>query len=110
MSKVGKNIPDNAMKISDELGVCKPDGEIYFLGAHQLGVRPKESIKIGVNFHVDAITAHTYGRYLRSYWVNRNRDDSAPGLPEGFHEIYRLTAIILIKTKIPKFNSHINRR
>ncbi|GAA3193218.1 HAD family hydrolase [Actinocorallia longicatena] len=63
---------------SSEVGVAKPDAEIFHTGCARLRLAPQEVAYVGDRLHTDAIAATDAG--LRGIWLNRD-DDSAPAGP-----------------------------
>jgi putative hydrolase of the HAD superfamily len=58
---------------STEVGVAKPDPEIFRLAAKRFGVEPKECIYVGDRLETDALAATKAG--MKGVWLNR-RDES----------------------------------
>jgi putative hydrolase of the HAD superfamily len=59
----------DAVAISGEVGVAKPDRRIFDHACEQLRVEPAEAIHVGDNFDADVRGAHAAG--LRAVWLNR---------------------------------------
>jgi putative hydrolase of the HAD superfamily len=70
----------DAVAISGEVGVAKPDRRIFDHACAQLGVSPAEALHVGDNFYADVRGAHGAG--LRAVWLNRV---GAPDQPEPEH-------------------------
>lgn len=80
-----------ALIISGEHGVAKPDGAIFARALTELGVEPGDAWHIGDNLHADVGGANAAG--LTSVWINRDgavRRDSDP-CPD--HEVDSLAAL-----------------
>jgi putative hydrolase of the HAD superfamily len=69
---------------SGDLGVAKPDPEIFLAGADSLGLAPEHVVYVGDRWHTDIIGALSAG--LAAVWVNR------PGLPRPVDAAEQLAA------------------
>lgn len=74
----------DAVVIAGELGVAKPDPEIFHAACQQLQVKPAEAVHIGDRLDLDAIGARDAG--LHGIWLNRDADPDDPS-PQGVHLI-----------------------
>ena len=59
--------------ISGEVGVGKPDSQIFVLALDALGVRPEEAVMVGNSLERDIAGAQRAG--IRGIWLNRSGDD-----------------------------------
>lgn len=64
---------------SSEVGVAKPQPEIFQAGCARLRLAPDEVAYVGDRLHTDAIAATNAGLY--GIWLNRNNDATSPELP-----------------------------
>ncbi|MGP4017966.1 HAD family hydrolase [Saccharopolyspora sp. 5N708] len=70
----------DAMIISAEIGVAKPDPRIFHTACHALGLRPDEVVHVGDKLDVDAHGATQAG--LHGVWLNRTgTEPPAAGVP-----------------------------
>ncbi|HUT25494.1 MAG TPA: HAD family hydrolase [Sumerlaeia bacterium] len=60
----------DAIVISGELGVGKPDPRIYHRTVEQIGVAPQEAVMVGNSLEKDFLGARRAG--LRALWLNRD--------------------------------------
>ncbi len=68
-----------AVVISGEVGIGKPDPAISRLAAEQVGATPATAVMVGDSLQRDVVGAQRAG--MRAVWLNR---DGAP-MPEGVH-------------------------
>lgn len=61
----------DAVIISGEVGIGKPDRGIFDLALRKLGVNPEEAVLVGDNLERDIKGAQNVG--IRAVWINRNR-------------------------------------
>jgi putative hydrolase of the HAD superfamily len=59
---------------SSEVGVAKPNAEIFHTGCARLRLAPNEVAYVGDRLHTDAIAATNAG--LHGIWLNRNNDST----------------------------------
>lgn len=89
LAAVGLDQLVDAIVISDEFGVPKPDRRIFAHACELLGVRADEAVHVGDNATADAEGAHAAG--LRALWLDRAgvRDDRTRGYAviSGLHEL-----------------------
>lgn len=62
----------DAIVISQEIGIAKPDARIFAHACQLLGVRPDEALHVGDNPYADAEGAHLAG--LRALWLDRRAE------------------------------------
>lgn len=60
--------------ISGDIGISKPESDIFLNACGQAGLRPNQCCYVGDNIHDDAIAAENAG--LLGIWVNRNAEKS----------------------------------
>lgn len=60
--------------VSGDIGVSKPNPEIFIEACKIASVRPEECLFIGDNLAVDILASEKIG--MRGIWLNRNNDDS----------------------------------
>lgn len=57
--------------ISEEVGMPKPDRELFILAAKTSGVMPSEILYVGDQYHIDACAARDAGMY--GVWLDRHK-------------------------------------
>jgi len=80
-----------AIVISGEVGVAKPDRSIFDMALRELGVEPENVWHIGDDLTTDVAGANAAG--LTAAWLNRSGRPWSEGDPEVDHEIRSLTAL-----------------
>lgn len=70
----------DAVIVSGEVGVAKPEPRIFQLALDSLGVRPDQAWHVGDNLHVDVAGARAAG--LTAVWVNRDGATPCDGAPK----------------------------
>jgi putative hydrolase of the HAD superfamily len=71
----------DAVIISEQVGVAKPDPRIFALALDRLGVAPDAAVMVGDNWAIDVVGARAAG--LRAIWFNRLAAPSPdPAIPE----------------------------
>jgi putative hydrolase of the HAD superfamily len=60
--------------ISEDIGIRKPEKEIFLLCCNRLNIKPLEAVYIGDNYEIDIIGANNAG--LNSIWINKDKRDS----------------------------------
>lgn len=79
----------DAVVIAEEVGVAKPDAEIFQLACRQLRIAPHQAVHVGDRLDVDAVGAVRAG--LTGVWLDRSgRGQPAP---PGIHVINDLTVL-----------------
>jgi putative hydrolase of the HAD superfamily len=68
----------DALVVSEEVGVSKPDPEIFRVALERLRVGPESAVMIGDSWHADVAGAHAAG--VRAIWFNPGALP-APGEP-----------------------------
>lgn len=68
----------DAVVISGEVGVGKPDREIFCITLDRLGAQPDTTVLVGNNLRTDIAGAQQIG--LRSVWLNRDNKDKDGGV------------------------------
>jgi putative hydrolase of the HAD superfamily len=86
----------DAVVVSGDLGVAKPDASIFTHACARLGVEPRATIMIGDSLTRDIDGALAAG--LRAVWLNRS-GGARPGDRHGFAEISSLTALPAVLTE-----------
>jgi putative hydrolase of the HAD superfamily len=76
---------------SSEVGVAKPNAEIFHTGCARLRLAPHEVAYVGDRLHTDAIAATNAG--LHGIWLNRN-NDSTPAEPPVIQTLNDLPALL----------------
>jgi putative hydrolase of the HAD superfamily len=79
IAAVGLDRLVDAVAISGELGVAKPDARIFEHACAQLGVTVDEALHVGDNPYADAHGAHDAG--LRAVWLDRTGIHDGTQLP-----------------------------
>jgi 2-haloalkanoic acid dehalogenase type II len=59
----------DALITSEEVGVLKPDPQIYEVALHRLHATPAETVMVGDNWQADVVGAAAVG--IRPVWLNR---------------------------------------
>jgi putative hydrolase of the HAD superfamily len=94
LAKVGLDSIVDAIVISDEVGVAKPEARIFAQACDLLGVAAGEALHIGDNREADADGAHQAG--LQAVWLDRlGRHDGTPlayRVISDLHEVSELLA------------------
>jgi putative hydrolase of the HAD superfamily len=75
--------------IAEEVGVAKPDAEIFQLTCRQLRITPQQAVHVGDRLDVDALGAARAG--LTGVWLDRSY--SGQPTPAGVHVINDLTVL-----------------
>jgi putative hydrolase of the HAD superfamily len=75
--------------IAEEVGVAKPDAEIFQLACDQLRIAPHQAVHVGDRLDVDAVGAVRAG--LTGVWLDRS--GSGHPAPPGVHVINDLTVL-----------------
>jgi putative hydrolase of the HAD superfamily len=70
ISSVGLDGLFDAVVISGEVGVAKPDEAIFAHACRAVGVEPSQALHVGDNLRADALGA--YGAGLRGVWLDRD--------------------------------------
>jgi putative hydrolase of the HAD superfamily len=76
---------------SDQLGVAKPDPEVFVQACRQLGVSAQEVVYVGDRIEVDARAANAAG--LRGIWLNRAGGEVQPGV-EAIDDLWALPSLL----------------
>lgn len=79
----------DAVVIADEVGVAKPNVEIFQLACRRLRVAPYQAVHVGDRLDVDAIGASQAG--MTGVWLDRSATGTPP--PRGVHVINDLTVL-----------------
>ena len=75
--------------ISGELGVAKPDPQIFHAACTAVGAEPHETVHVGDRLDTDALGAANAG--MHGVWLNRNGTEHAP--PDGVSMITSLAEL-----------------
>lgn len=81
----------DALVISAEIGVAKPDPRIFHAACDELGLRPEEVVHVGDKLDTDALGASRAG--LQGVWLNRGgTQDPSASVPTitSLHELPEL--------------------
>jgi putative hydrolase of the HAD superfamily len=87
----------DAVVIAEEVGVAKPEAEIFQLACNRLRIAPHQAIHVGDRLDVDAVGATRAG--LRGVWLDRTGSGNRP--PPGVHVIHDLTALPDLVAALP---------
>ena len=80
----------DALIVSEEAGMSKPDPRIFEIALQRLDCRPDEAVMLGDSWAADIVGAAAAG--IRPVWFNR-RDADAPPVPAGVAIVRRLTPV-----------------
>lgn len=89
-----------AVIISGDVGVHKPDPAIFRIALDKLSSTPREAIHVGDSLRDDMAGANAAG--LRSVWVNRGRNVPAPGDPKPTGEVFDLRDLLALLGLTPR--------
>jgi YjjG family noncanonical pyrimidine nucleotidase len=78
----------DALIVSEEAGVSKPDPDIFRLALDRLGVRPQETVMVGDSWAADIVGASRAG--IRAVWFNPFRKPM-PAEPADIAQFHALT-------------------
>lgn len=82
-----------AVMISEDIGVAKPDPEIFEAACQAIGARPSACVHVGDRLDTDAHGARDAG--LTGVWLNRRGEDAGtPGVPT-IERLSELPALVL---------------
>lgn len=81
-----------ALIVSEEVGVAKPDPAIFLLALKQLEVGPEDALFVGDSPEADLAGAAAVG--MRAVWVNPGDRPVPPGLPPPLAVIRRLPELL----------------
>jgi HAD superfamily hydrolase (TIGR01549 family) len=84
-----------AIVVSGEAGVAKPDAAAFHLALDQLGIEPSSAWHVGDSLALDVAGAHNAG--LKSVWLNRTgviRGDEHPVPHHEITSLQELTALL----------------
>ena len=77
-------IPEDYILVSEEVGVAKPEREIFDLVCQRMGIRPEESVYFGDNFKHDMVAAKEAG--FHTVWLN-HRDREFEGVDDYVDQV-----------------------
>ena len=80
LSASGLSDSFEAVVVSADLGVAKPDASVFEHALSQLGVRPDDAVMVGDSIAKDVDGALAAG--LRAVWVNRSGHPVPPDRPD----------------------------
>jgi putative hydrolase of the HAD superfamily len=83
--------------IAEEVGVAKPDAEIFQLACRRLRIAPHQAVHVGDRLEVDAVGAVRAG--LTGVWLDRS--ESGQPAPAGVHVINDLIALPDLVAALP---------
>lgn len=89
----------DAIVISGDVGVHKPDPAIFRIALGRLSSSPGEAIHVGDSLRDDVAGANAAG--LGSVWVNRSRQVLAPGDPRPSQEVPDLRDLVALLIPTP---------
>lgn len=78
----------DAVVISGEVGVAKPDARIFRFALDELGILPENVWHVGDDLNTDVVGAKAAS--LTAVWLNRGGDPQKPGAPKPDYEIRSL--------------------
>ncbi|MBE1464862.1 HAD family hydrolase [Kibdelosporangium phytohabitans] len=81
----------DAVVIAGEVGVAKPDPEIFHTACQELHVEPSSAVHVGDRLDLDAIGARDAG--LHAVWLNREDDEADERTPQDVQVIGDLTEL-----------------
>ncbi len=88
LNRLGIHSFFSSVVFSGDIGIAKPNREIFERSAQELQVSPDKLLFVGDNLEVDAMGATNAG--LHGVWLNRNEQHQAP---EGVITVTRLTEV-----------------
>lgn len=74
----------DVLVIAEEVGMCKPDPDIFHLACRRLGVHPNQAVHVGDRLDLDALAAAEAG--LCGVWLSR-RSAAPADVPPCVHVI-----------------------
>jgi putative hydrolase of the HAD superfamily len=80
----------DALVVSEDVGIAKPDPEIFLVALRALGVRPAEAVMVGDSWPADVVGARSAG--IRPVWFNPSRLPS-PEPHAGVSELHALAPV-----------------
>lgn len=89
IASVGLSGAFDAVVISGELGIAKPDRRIFAAACRKLDLRPEEVVHVGDRLDVDATAATQAG--MHGVWLNRTDQQGVP--PRGVRMISGLSEL-----------------
>ncbi|GAB2208970.1 hypothetical protein ROS1_57880 [Roseibium sp. ROS1] len=101
---LGLNDFFDAMSLSYQLGVLKPDKAIYLDACTRLGVSPENCIYVGDGGDKELLGAHDLG--MTTILVNRNKPHTASARQHAKHEVRSLTHAINIVEILMESKTH----
>jgi len=86
----------DTMLIADDVGLLKPDPEIFLLAARRLEVEPARCVMVGDRFERDVEGAHAAG--MRAVWLDLHDSGVPPGkrAPEAIVDSIAAAAALLL--------------
>lgn len=88
----------DVMCLSYELGVCKPQQEIYRICADQLGMKAEECLYVGDGGSSELEAARQFGmRTAQAAWYLNDRDDWPLRKKDGFETLYSPADVLNMK-------------
>jgi len=87
----------DALVVSGETGISKPDPRIFHIALDRLGVRPDDAVMVGDSWTADVDGAHAAG--IRAIWFNRMRL-ACPDPSRGVEELTALQPLDATVTAI----------
>ncbi len=83
---------------SGEVGVAKPDAEIFMRACEMLGVRPAQAAHVGDRLDLDAQGAASAG--LRGIWLDRLDRADAQGSAQAIQGVARISTLRELRAKL----------
>jgi len=93
LAAVGLGDSFDALAISGEVGVGKPDRAIFEHACAALGVEPGAAVHVGDRLDLDALAATEAG--LRGVWLDRRREAGGEGQVPVVTSLAELPALVL---------------
>lgn len=81
-----------AVVVSEDIGVAKPDPQIFTAACEAMGAPPSACLHVGDRLEVDAIGARDAG--LRGVWVDRHDEGPGPSSVERITLLTELPALV----------------
>ena len=87
----------DALVVSEDVGISKPDPGIFHVALDRLGIAPAEAVMVGDSWSADVVGARAAG--IRAVWFNPRRvappgDDAAIGQLHALEPVARAMRII----------------
>ena len=83
----------DAIAISGEIGICKPDSAIFRVALEHLGISAQDAWHVGDSLQSDVAGANATG--MTSVWLNRPDTERSLADPAPDLEVASLTEVLL---------------